>query len=156
MNCIRLADKSTWAYERGRMELLDFATTGNNVLSPVFRAIDAFEECITAACRALRYADAIRTTGAAPNLQWSLLPTGSPVEDMKKLRNRIHHTDEDILEGAHGQGQAGDPVMLLVTDSALVYGPLRLAYADLASILTDITHFAEALAGYDPAPHPEV
>lgn len=152
-NLLRLVDKATEAYERGRRELLEYATTDNQTMSPLFRAVDAFEDCIISAHRSMLYVGGLKKLTPTPALDWSVLPQAPDLERLRSMRNRIEHTDEDIVESRHGQGVPGNAAMLLVMDDRVELGANSITYDELSGWLEGLNALAKELSDYDPAQH---
>src|SRR5680860_1005026 len=131
-NVVRLVDKAILAYELGRKELFAWNATPNTVFSPLFRAVDAFEDLVLTVDRASRYIHALsrRRSGAVTRLQ---RPDKDLVNRIRELRNWIAHTDEYILKGQ--MDEEGGPQTLLLTDHGLFTERVSVTYAELADLL---------------------
>jgi hypothetical protein len=103
LNIVRLSDKAVMEYEAARKSLTEFASQrAFGVWSPLFRGVDHLENCITALARALLYVKALRS-----ELVVSLPEINTAVaENIRRLRHRVEHTDEDIVQGKLAEGHA--------------------------------------------------
>jgi hypothetical protein len=108
INLVRLTDKTLNEYTAAKVQIEDFeAHKEDGRFSPLFRAIDHFENCIGALHRALLYVTALGgRREVAPIDRVSLRYLKGPTKRVNDMRDAIEHTDEDILGGRLVEGTA--------------------------------------------------
>jgi hypothetical protein len=141
-NLVRLSDKALHEYEKARSELDQWiAQRQHSVFSPYFRGVDHLENAVTATHRAVLHGRELRKRGLGKR---SPQPTVRQENLLKLVRNHIEHTDDKLLKGQIGQGQA---IFLLPDEKSLHIGTTSLTYRDLASCIRKIYHQVEAIRG---------
>ena len=93
---VRLSDKAVGAYTTAQALFKLWRESPTGHFSPFFRGISSLEDCINSAHRALLHAD--RLAVGFPDLS-KTIPAGAARTNLRAVRNRIEHMDEDLADG---------------------------------------------------------
>ena len=130
-NLVRLTDKAVHEYEAARVQGLDFAANQESntpTLSPYYRAIDHFENCINALHRALLFAEGIRKQRDVPEIDRTAWRALQHAQDrINGVRDAVEHNDERLRKG-DPEGLA----FLVLGDDALQVADKIITYPELA------------------------
>lgn len=140
-NFVRLCDLATHEYELARATLVEQVNTPNNVMSPLFRAVEHFEQCLSALQRAQRFARHKKGPKLPPSDVLSKIVT----KRLFKIRNAIEHTDDCIRKC---QISENEPIMLVVKSDSVELGGIEIYYNELAELIRALNKLAEFVAGY--------
>jgi hypothetical protein len=152
MNFVRLVDLAVSEYKSGRLAILEFANSNEELrLGSAIRSSAHFEVCIDALKRAINHLKAIRGNPTVPQDLKGLLPRGinlisGEVESkVTQMRHAIQHLEERIQKGEIIEGQS---LALQPTRDDLQLGPLNLRYVELAGWITEAHTLSATLIGY--------
>lgn len=139
MNLVRLTDLAIQRYEASRASLVLYRKHAyENAVSPFYDAINALEETVVATHRAVLNSECL-----APVIPHRLNePTPRQSLLLRQVRNHIQHMDDKLLKG---QVKAGELHLLAPDTKAVVIGPKRLPYRDLASCITKMYRNIEVI-----------
>lgn len=140
-NFVRLCDLATREYELARASLVEQVNTPNNVMSPLFRAVGHFEQCLFALRRALRFARHKK----GPKLHPSDVLSKIVTKRLRDIRDAIEHTDERIRKD---QISENEPIMLVVKSDSVELGWNEIYYNELAEWIRALNKLAEFVAGF--------
>lgn len=171
-NFVRLVELSHISYRNGRHFALSFWEDHTTIaIGDLERSISYFETCITSVDRATRFMRRIRKNEQIPiELRRAFagvkFATDAAHEQIRTIRNAIHHMDEEVLRGAFQEGMttalvcAGpeepvsdpqNPGQVIKTIDRLEVGTSELLFSDLIGRLTEMGDCAHAICEYEPA-----
>lgn len=143
INLVRLTDKAINEFEAARACLDEFAREHRHGRwSPLFRAIDHLENCVTATHRAFLWADALRRDPDVPKLDRDAFPRTYEIDRLNKLRDAIEHADEELKKGSLTPGIAN---ILAPDEHGIELGAARVEFADLARWIEKAYGLVQAL-----------
>lgn len=130
MNLVRLTDLSIRQYEGARQSLDDYRTGARSGrVSPLYDAINLFEEVVVAAHRAVLNSDGLQTV----TKRKLKVPTARQKRLLRLARNHVQHMDEKLVKG---QVKAGELHLIAPLAHSIEVGSVRLPYRDLCSVIT--------------------
>jgi hypothetical protein len=131
VNITRVMDKSVIEYQAARTASLDFARTfPSNRISPYYRAVNHFENCINSLVRSYEHGKQLSITGGPP-------------DDLRYLRNAIEHTATRIDDGWYEEGQYA---YLDLAETDLRIQDSTMSYERLASLIRSLRRTFERTA----------
>ena len=119
---VTLTDKATYEYKQGRAELVTFLDRPAqlNLISPMFRASDHFETCVTTLYRASRFLVKVAGCRDAPTVvREDRRYVEHVLKRLKDVRDAIEHMEEQLLADVIAEGEA---VSLFPDDQGLEIG----------------------------------
>lgn len=146
---VRMTDKSVLEYEQARACLTEYVDErllpspgreGVFHVSPLIHACDHLENCVDSLKRAYRFAEALLRSPVARNLTKSDLPREADRVRVTRLRDRIQHNDEVILNG-----EPGDPIGIRVHGDSVDMGDDSISYVELARWLERMSQLSAKL-----------
>lgn len=147
VNFCRLTDKTLLEYEAARSDFEKYVSGAGSPL-PYLRGIDHMENCIDAANRAVRHADALRSLRI---VRGAPVATDVQRDMLKQVRDAVQHVEDRLLRTSTGpqrphivQGQA---FALFPTNTRVVIGAHALSYRQLASVITKCHRVIERIRG---------
>jgi hypothetical protein len=145
---LRLVDKCTYEYRRGRELLMAFvdAERGQR-FGILLQSASHFESCISTMKRAVSYLDALRRDKDGPSISKNVAVLRNQ-DRIRRVRDAIEHTDEDILKGTLSPGDAH---VLLVKDDELELAGEKIRYDELAKWIEELHDEAHKIAGHGAA-----
>ena len=157
-NFVRLTDKGLREYDAARAELELHLTPHKGLrVSPILRAIDHMENCVSATYRAVLNAESLQANKigrSGPRL------TALQRERLKRVRDAIEHSDEKLLGVTKSKVSppftAGEPYSLRLANTSMVIGQHALTYKGLVSALGKMHRTIEVIRGVpsgDPGPN---
>ena len=152
MNFVRLVDLAVSEYESGRLAILEFANSNENLrLGSAIRSSAHFEVCIDALKRAINHLKAMRgNSNVPPDLKDLLrrdirLISGKVEGKVTGMRDAIQHLERDIIKGEVTEGQS---FALQPTRDDLQLGSFKIGYDELAEWITEAHTLSGKLIGY--------
>lgn len=141
---LRLVDKCTYEYSRGRELLQAFVSSkpSEDRIGIMLHAANHFETCIGSLHRAAKYLEALRRDRTGPKIPRNI----AVLRDIGRIRNvrdAIEHTDEDIWEQ---RISLGDPHVLQVKETGLALRKEEISYQELAKWIQDLHEQATLIA----------
>lgn len=147
VNFCRLTDKALLEYEAARADFEKYVAGAGSPM-PYLRGIDHMENCIDAADRAVRHAEALRSLkirGVAP------VATDAQREMLKQVRDAVQHAEDRLLGTSTGKRRPhiiqGQAFALFPTNTRVVIGHHALGYHQLASVITKCHRMIERIRG---------
>lgn len=145
VNFIRIVDAVVADYQNLRGALVEYLTTDNGRLWPLFNAISFAEECLSNAHRAVLLSEAIRKDRKGPPIEKTNMLSTKAASDIHAFRVSIQHLDGMLAEGKWVPPAAH---CLAVTDGGLELYENKLSYADLAQSIIRLHRLADELSNY--------
>src|SRR5262249_38049544 len=129
VNFIRIIDSILIDYKNMCFMLQQYASTDNNILSPLLYAIGHAENCVGNLHRANHLADAIRRDRNGPQVEKLDLLPAHATQILRQFRVEIQHLDEKLADGTW---QPLDAQCMMLSDDCLeIYGK-KILCRDLA------------------------
>ena len=166
---VRLVEAALVEYRLGQTKLKEYWNTHTSVnLSAMHRSVSHFESCLSDMHRAIncftrlrRHKDLPHGLGLVLNTERPRFVTDQVSDQLRALRNKIHHLDDMIMDGRLQQGQSialrpdglevthpTEPNQTNKTIDRLVIAQRELKFADLAAWLVEMARLAEKIAAY--------
>ncbi len=166
---IRLVEAALVEYRLGAKMLKEYWNTHSSInIGAMNRSVSHYESCLSDAYRAINCFMQFRRNRDLPEGLRRVLSEPKPrfvvdyvYEQLKNFRNKIHHTERDLMEGKIQQNQSiavrpdGPEVphpeeanQTVKTIDRLVIGQLELKFSDLAMWLREMGRFAEKISTY--------
>lgn len=164
---VRLIEAALVEYRLGQSHLKEFWNTHTSFdLGAINRAISHFESCLSDMHRAINSFIRLRRHKKLPEELRRALNEMKPrfvadqiSDQLRLLRNDIHHFEELIMDGRYQKGQPAvltpdgpenphpsEPNQTVKSIDRLVIGNRELQFSDLAVWLTEMARFAEKIA----------
>ncbi len=147
-NLVRLSDKCIIEYEAGRLACLDFEAnvSTQNKFSPLFRAVNHFENCITSLHRAVQHIDKL---GADYRNMGDIVQAARALkgakERLRRMRDAIEHTDKLIAGGRIG---ANESMFMSVQPDGLHLEQEHIGFGELAGWVRSVNQVASLLMNW--------
>lgn len=129
INMVRLSDKAVLEYDFGRLHAADWTkSVADEKRQPAhyFRAVDRFENCLSALHRTLLHVEAARRLPEAPDVRQLWRALQGMQRRINDMRDAIEHTEERAKSG----GLVGHAFIFLDTNAAKM-GEQSIAYVDI-------------------------
>ncbi|MFZ2148278.1 MAG: hypothetical protein WAV28_13760 [Sedimentisphaerales bacterium] len=167
---IRLVEAALAEYRLGQSKLKEFWDTHDSLnLAAMYRAVSHFESCLSDMHRAIncftrlrRHRDLPEGLRLALNEQKPRFIADQISDQLRLIRNDIHHLEELVMDGRLQEGQAialkpdgpetphpTEPNQTIKTIDRLVIAQREVKFSDLATWLTEMGRFAEKIASYE-------
>jgi hypothetical protein len=147
VNFCRLTDKALLEYEAARADFEKYLSGAGSPV-PYLRGIDHLENCIDAAYRAARHAEALRSLRIGRGVP---LPTKLQRDALKQVRDAVQHVEERLLKRSTGRNRPhinqGQAFALFPTNTRVIIGEHALGYRQLASVITKCHRMIEKIRG---------
>jgi hypothetical protein len=137
-NLIRRVDQASYDYSQGRDHLVRYIQEkSRDVITPYFRALSHFEQCLATVAQAVSFAERLLGT--------SLSKPGdkSALERLKALYNASKHMDARIASGAFPE-KAGTEVWIV--NEGLECDNAALTFDELHELLVELQKLARQVA----------
>jgi len=143
---LRLVDKCTFEYQQGRALLSEYVNTQpDQSFSRLLHAASHFETCINSIKRSIVYLNALRRDQDGPTISKNIGVLRNETR-IRRVRDAIEHTDQDILRGTIGPG---DPHLILVKGTGVALGGEEISYQELAKWIEQLHEEAHRVAGHN-------
>jgi hypothetical protein len=153
MSFVRVVDRIVLDYERARAALIEYVSSPNTLITPLIRATNDCESCISAMIRAINLARRVRGDQKGPQLQRRIRVLSGPVsKKLNAMRNAMEHVDGQIADDAWVPGA---PLCLLLKNDGLELAGVEIGYTELAQWVEQLNDLALQLAQYkEPQTNP--
>lgn len=166
---VRLVEAAFVEYRLGHSKLKEFWDTHDAInLAAMHRCIAHFESCLSDMLRAINCYGRLRRNknqdplALALNVKHAAFSAAGVADQIRHMRNAIHHLDQDLMKGRlqEGQGVAlrpdgperphpTEPHQTIKTIDRLTIAGRELLFSDLASCLREMGNIAERIANHD-------
>lgn len=149
MSFVRVVDKLLLDYERARAALTEYVSSPNTLITPLIRATNECESCVSTMIRAINLGRRIRGDRNGPPVQRRVtVLSGRVSSKVNDMRNAIEHVDGQIADDAW---VPGEPLCLLLKNDRLELAGVEIRYAELAEWTQQLNDIALRLAQYKEA-----
>jgi len=167
---VRLIEAALVEYRLGLSKLKEFWEIHTSLnLSAVHQSVSHFESCLSDMHRAINCFTRLRRHKDLPEDLRSVLNEEKPrfiashiADQLRDIRNDIHHLEELVMNGPLQEGQfitlvadgpetphPTEPNQTIKVIDRLVIAQRELKFSSLAAWLTEMGHFAEKIAIYE-------
>lgn len=146
VNFIRIIDVVVVDYQNLRGALIEYLTTDNGHLSPIYDAISFAEECLSNLHRAVLLSEAIRRDQQGPPIEKTRLLSTKASSDIHAFRVSIQHLDGMLADGSWVPPSAH---CLAINDDGLEFYENKISYASLAQSIERLHRLADDLSNYE-------
>lgn len=167
---VRLVEAALVEYRIGQSKLKEFWGTHTSLnLTAMYRSISHFESCLSDMHRAICCFTRLRHHKDLPQGLCLALNEEKPrfiahqiSDQLRKIRNEIHHLEELVMDGRLQEGKPfalkpdgpetthpTEPNQTVKTIDRLVIAKRELKFSDLAAWLIEMGRFAEKIAAYE-------
>jgi len=167
---IRLVEAALVEYRLGQSKLKEFWGTHTSLnIRAIDRAISHFESCLSDMHRAINCFTRLRRHKELPEGLRLALNEEKPrfvadqiSDQLRAIRNEIHHLEDLVMDGRLQEGQAfalmpdgpetphpTEPNQTVKTIDRLVIAQRELQFSHLATWLTEMGRFAEKIVAYE-------
>ena len=166
---VRLVEAALVEYHLGQSKLKEFWSTHTSLnLAAMHRAVSHFESCLSDMHRAIncftrlrRHKDLPEGLRLALNEEKPRFVADQSSDQLRDIRNEIHHLEELVMDGRLQERQAialkpvgpetphpTESNQTVKTNDRLVIAQRELQFSSLATWLTEMGRFAEKIAAY--------
>jgi len=166
---VRLVEAALIEYGLGSSKLREFWDTHDSFnLGAMHRCISHFESCLSDMQRAINCYRRLRRNrnqdplSVALNTEKAGFVTDAVADQVRNMRNEIHHLDENLIEGRLQQGQwialrldgperphPTEAQQTIKSIDRLAIAGRELLFSDLSTWLTEMAHVADKIANFD-------